>query len=158
MGADVLAVADASVVAAVDGRPDADQSGRPREAITRENAAGNHVALDLGSGRYAFYEHLQQGSIAVRASDRVRRGQVIARLGSSGSVSSEPHLHFHVANTPSLLGAEGVPFVLREFQTRGAFASIDAFVKGEPFFSSDPAVAPRRVLERPAPNAVVDIR
>ena len=154
-GAEVLAVTDASVIAAVDGRPDADRSGKPREAIARENAAGNHVVLDLSGGRYAFYEHLQQGSVIVHSGDHVRRGQVIARVGSSGSVSSGPHLHFHVANAPSLLGAEGVPFVLREFQTRGAFASIDTLVKGEPFVSRDPD---RRVSERPAPNAVVDLR
>ena len=155
-GADVLAVADARVQDAVDGRPDTDRSGKPREAITRDNAAGNYVALDLGDGRYAFYEHLQQGSVAVKAGDRVRRGQVIARVGSSGSVSSGPHLHFHVANAPLLLGAEGMPFVLREFQTRGAFASIQSFAKGERFVDRDPTVAVRRVLERPAPNAVVD--
>jgi murein DD-endopeptidase len=155
-GAEVLAVADAGVTAAVDGRPDADRSGKPRGAITRENAAGNHVVLDLGGGRYAFYEHLHQGSVNVKAGDRVRRGQVIAQVGSSGSVSSGPHLHFHVGNAPSLLGAEGVPFVLREFQTPGAFASIDAFIKGEPFLSGDLGVARRRALERPAPNAVVD--
>jgi murein DD-endopeptidase MepM/ murein hydrolase activator NlpD len=155
-GAEVLAVADARVADAVDGRSDTDRSGKPREAITRDNAAGNYVALDLGGGRFAFYEHLQQGSVAVKTGDRVRRGQVIARVGSSGSVSSGPHLHFHVSNAPSLLGAEGLPFVLRDFQTRGAFASIQAFVKGERFVERDPGVEARRALERPAPNAVVD--
>jgi hypothetical protein len=155
-GADVFAVADARVANAVDGRPDADRSGKPREDITRDNAAGNYVALDLGGGRFAFYEHLQQGSVAVKAGERVRRGHVIARVGSSGSVSSGPHLHFHVSNAPSLLGAEGVPFVVREFQTRGAFASIDAFAKGERFVDREAAIAARRSRERPAPNAVVD--
>jgi hypothetical protein len=154
-GAQVLAVADAAVAAAVDGRPDADQSGKPREAISRENAAGNHVALDLGNGRFAFYEHLQQGSIAVKAGERVKRGQAIARVGSSGSVSSGPHLHFHVADANSLLGAEGLPFVFREFQLRGAFASIDAFARGDAYVPADRTIDIRR-LERPGPNAVVD--
>jgi murein DD-endopeptidase len=154
-GADVLAVKDARVALAVDGHPDADASGKPREAITRENAAGNYLALDLGNGRYAFYEHLQNGSLAVKVGDTVARGQVVARVGSSGSVSSGPHLHFHVATAPSTLGAEGVPFVLRSFEARGAFASIDAFSKGEaPLPSSSDRTT--RTHERPAPNAVVD--
>ena len=83
---------------------------------------------------------------------------MIARVGSSGSVSSGPHLHFHVSNAASLLGAEGIPFVMREFHTRGAFVSIQAFMQGERFVDRGPAVALRRVLERPAPNAVVDFR
>lgn len=154
-GADVLAVKDARVAAAVDGRPDADGNGRARETITRDNAAGNHIVLELGNGRFAFYEHLQQGSIAVRTGDRVTRGQTIARVGSSGSVSSGPHLHFHVADGSSPLGAEGVPFVLRTFRTTGAFPSIAAFAKGDTAAALPNGLAPSRSLERPAPNAVV---
>ena len=155
-GAAVLAVKDARVALAVDGRPDADASGKPRQPITRENAAGNVIGLDLGNSRFAFYEHLQNGSLAVKAGDQVRRGQVIARVGSSGSVSSGPHLHFHVGTAPSTLGAEGLPFVLRSFQAHGAFASIDAFVKGEVALPLPSGTNARRALERPAPNAVVD--
>jgi murein DD-endopeptidase MepM/ murein hydrolase activator NlpD len=152
----VLAVADAGVSAAVDGRPDADRSGKAREAISRENAAGNYIALDLGSGRFAFYEHLQQGSIGVKAGDRVKRGQVIARVGSSGSVSAGPHLHFHVADADSPLGAEGMPFVFRRFHLRGAFASIEAFARGDAYLPSDRPVDIADPPERPGPNAVVD--
>jgi hypothetical protein len=120
-GAEVLAVKDARVAAAVDGHPDADASGKPRVPISRDNAAGNYVSLDLGNGRFAFYEHLREGSVHVKVGERVTRGQAMAQLGSSGSVSSGPHLHFHVSNANSPLGAEGVPFVLREFVSRGAF-------------------------------------
>ncbi len=35
--------------------------------MTLENADGNHVVLDLGDGRYAFYAHLKAGSVVVRA-------------------------------------------------------------------------------------------
>jgi murein DD-endopeptidase len=155
-GADVLAVKDARVAAAVDGHPDADPSGKPRVAISRDNAAGNYIALDLGNGRFAFYEHLQQGSVGVKAGDRVASGQTIARVGSSGSVSSGPHLHFHVADTNATLGAEGLPFVLREFRLRGAFPSIGAFASGEAPSPVSPGLEPARARERPGPNAVVD--
>ncbi len=146
-GSDVLAVADGTVAAALDDTPDDTPS-----PVAPEIASGNYVAIDIGGGRFAFYEHLQRGSVAVKSGQRVRRGQVIAKLGSSGSTSIGPHLHFHVADRNSLLGAEGLPFVFREFAHLGAYASIDALIKGE-----TPQTVPERrsVLERPAANAVV---
>src|SRR5262249_41363363 len=103
-GADVLAVADGKVASLEDGLPEP----TPR---TFNSDAGNYVALDLGGGRFAFYEHLKPGSIRVKIGDRVRTGQVLGSLGGSGSVSSGPHLHFHIADTNSPLAAEGLPFV-----------------------------------------------
>ncbi|MEA3192190.1 MAG: hypothetical protein QOD26_523 [Betaproteobacteria bacterium] len=41
------------------------------------------------------YDHLRRNSIIVAAGERVRRGQVIAKVGSAGN-SSGPHLHFEV--------------------------------------------------------------
>ena len=64
----VLAVADATVVVAVDQYPD--QVPGQTVDVTLENADGNHVVLDLGNGAYAFYAHLAPGSITVRAGDR----------------------------------------------------------------------------------------
>ena len=148
-GSDVLAVADGVVAAAVDDV--ADQTPPP---VPLEIASGNYVAIDLGGGRFAFYEHLKRGSVAVKAGQRVTRGQVIARLGGSGSTSIGPHLHFHVADANSTLGAEGLPFVFRRFDHLGAFASIDALVKGEKW---SPAAegGPPRTLEHPSANSVV---
>jgi murein DD-endopeptidase len=148
-GADVLAVAGGVVSIAVDGIADGRSTQVPIAA-----AAGNHVAIDIGGGRFAFYEHLQNGSVAVKAGDRVKAGQVIARLGSSGSTSIGPHLHFHVADASSTLAAEGWPFIFVGFEHDGAFESIDAFMKGQR------AVPPQgrpshRSFERPAPNAVI---
>lgn len=146
-GANVLAVADAAVVAAVDDT--VDQTPPP---IPPEKASGNYVSLDLGAGRFAFYEHLKQGSVVVRAGDRVTRGQVIAQLGSSGSSSTGPHLHFHVADANALLGAEGVPFVFARFEHLGAFTSIDALHKGARYVEV-PGVVEQTA--RPSPNAVI---
>jgi hypothetical protein len=146
-GTDVLAVADGTVVGALDDTPDDTPAPVPLE-----RASGNYLALDLGGGRIAFYEHLQRGSVCVTAGETVRRGQVIGRLGSSGSTSIGPHLHFHVADAPSLLGAEGVPFVFRQFAHLGAFGSIDALVNGE---SWSQAASRSATDERPIPNAVI---
>jgi murein DD-endopeptidase MepM/ murein hydrolase activator NlpD len=144
-GADVLAVADATVVAAVD------RYAEPTVPITLESAAGNYVAIDLGLGRYAFYEHLRPGSIRVKVGESVQAGQVIASLGASGSVSSGPHLHFHVSDANSSLGAEGLPYVFRRFEALGAFRSLDAFAKGEPWL---PQASERR-MELPGGQTVV---
>jgi hypothetical protein len=146
-GSNVLAVADARVAAAVDDT--VDQTPPP---MPPEKASGNYVSLDLGAGRFAFYEHLKQGSVIVRTGDRVTRGQVIARLGSSGSTSTGPHLHFHVADANSLLAADGAPFVFARFEHLGAFTSIDALHQGARY------VEAARVVEqnaRPSPNAVI---
>jgi murein DD-endopeptidase MepM/ murein hydrolase activator NlpD len=109
-GADVLAVANARVVAVRDGIAESGSvSANPSHAL--DEKAGNYVALDLGDGRFAIYEHLKPGSIRVARGDRVRRGHVIASLGFTGD-STEPHLHFHVADSPEPLSGEGLPFEL----------------------------------------------
>ena len=99
--------------------------------ITIEKKAETMSRLALGHERYAFYEHLKHGSIAVKAGDRVKRGQMIGRLGNSGSSSIGPHLHFHVSDASSPVAAEGLPFVFKRFDQLGAFRSIEALVSGE---------------------------
>ncbi|WP_084735404.1 M23 family metallopeptidase [Cystobacter ferrugineus] len=117
-GQQVLAVADGTVVSTRDGLPD----NIPRTAagfstavpITLETAAGNSVVLDLGGRQFAYYAHLQAGSLRVKKGDRVRRGQVLARIGNSGD-AREPHLHFQLATTPDLMAAEGIPYLIDQY-------------------------------------------
>ena len=54
---------------------------------------GNVVVLDHGNAVSTVYAHLS--SYTVRSGEAVRRGQVIARVGSTGW-STGPHLHFEV--------------------------------------------------------------
>jgi murein DD-endopeptidase MepM/ murein hydrolase activator NlpD len=155
-GEEVLAVADATVARAMDDiAENADPPVATSGPMAPEIASGNYVSLDLGGGRFVFYEHLRRGSVLVKTGDRVKRGQVIARLGNSGSSSIGPHLHFHVADTAATLGAEGLPFVFRQFDLLGAFANIDAARGGawERRQQYD-----RRTLEHPAANTVVRFR
>jgi murein DD-endopeptidase MepM/ murein hydrolase activator NlpD len=152
-GAAVLAVADAVVAAARDDVPESARlSTHPDHPL--EDAAGNYIALDLGGGRFAFYEHLRPGSVRVSVGERVRRGQPIAALGFTGH-SSGPHLHFHVADASSSLGAEGMPYVFDCFDVRGAYDDLGA-LGVRPWRPRAPGVPVRRRGERPAPNAVVE--
>jgi hypothetical protein len=115
-GQPVLAVADSTVMVAIDQYPD--QIPDAPTGITLENAEGNHVILDLGDERFALYAHLKPGSVSVQEGDHVQQGQVIGELGNSGS-SSGPHLHFHVMDSPSGLVADGVPYVFADFWLTG---------------------------------------
>lgn len=78
--------------------------------------AGNHVVIDLGNGQYAQYAHLQPGTLRVKIGDRVQRGQVLGVIGNSGR-STEPHLHFQIADGISFHKSEGLPYAIDSYQT-----------------------------------------
>jgi len=107
-GTDLLAVADGIVAATKDSIPENVPGGRAVK-IDLVTVGGNFVGIDIGGGKFALYAHVQPGSLRVKVGDRVKRGQVIALLGNSGN-SSEPHVHFQIADGPSFLAAEGLPY------------------------------------------------
>ena len=154
-GAEVLAVADAVVAAAMDDIPENADDAATAKPVAPENASGNYVALDLGRGQTAFYEHLKRGSVTVKTGDRVKAGQVIGQLGNSGSSSIGPHLHFHVSDANSPLAAEGLPFVFTRFQQLGAFPSLAALIGGSAWVVNPDRRAITRSLERPGANSVI---
>lgn len=152
-GADVLAVADAVVAAVRDDMAESTAiSAHPKHALG--DATGNYVALDLGDGRFVFYEHLKPGSVRVAPGQRVHRGETIAALGFTGD-STGPHLHFHVADAASPLGAEGVPFVFERFDVLGRYEDI-ARLGGAPWDPLADELPVQRTAERPGVNVVVD--
>jgi len=111
----VLAVSDAKVVSTRDGIaeniPGHFGKGKIAVAMSYDTIYGNMIILDLGDGQYAYYGHLKPGSIGVKEGDRVRRGQVIGRIGNTGS-SYEPHLHFEITTSNSAFRGEGLPYAL----------------------------------------------
>jgi murein DD-endopeptidase MepM/ murein hydrolase activator NlpD len=117
-------------VGVVDDLPETPPGSLPK-GITAAQAGGNHVVVSIGGGRYAFYAHLQPGSIVVRPGQRVRIGQKLGLLGSSGN-SDAPHLHFHIMDGPSPLNSNGLPFRFSRFNLRGELTNLAAFSAGQP--------------------------
>lgn len=146
-GQPLLAVAAGTVVTAADGLPD--QVPNVTRPVDLATADGNHVILRLGPGVYAGYAHLQPGSVRVRRGDRVRPGQVLGLLGNSGN-SSGPHLHFQLMTRPSLLDADGLPFVIDRFRLDGHVPSLDQLIDtdrdGTPVPIDPAGAGPRRAV------------
>ena len=156
-GTPVHAVADGTVVnmytSAVEQVPGADAKG-----ITTENIGGNMLVIDIGGGNFAFFAHLQPGSLRVKLGDKVRTGDVIALLGNTGNTDA-PHLHFHVMDGPSPLDANGLPYVFTRFTGQGVMdgASADAvFDKGASAVIDAKALAGPQAGRLPLNNQIVD--
>jgi murein DD-endopeptidase MepM/ murein hydrolase activator NlpD len=73
----------------------------PRRGVVRyvgyqASAAGHYAVLDGDAeDRHYVFMHMQTGSVAVRQGQRVKMGQLLGRVGSTGR-SSGPHLHFEI--------------------------------------------------------------
>lgn len=83
-GLDIAAPHGSPVYAAIDGVV---------HYAGRNGGYGNYIKLGHGGGMTSAYGHLSR--IAVAPGERVRRGEVIGHVGSTG-MSSGPHLHWEV--------------------------------------------------------------
>lgn len=128
-GKEALAVADATVASVIDGLPEQTPGKYPTH-IAVDQADGNSVILELGDHQYALYAHLQPGSIRVHKGEHVKDGQVLGLVGNTGN-SLVPHLHFHVMDSPSPLGSNGLPYEIRRFTVTGKTPGTEAFDEAE---------------------------
>jgi len=77
------------------------ETGTPVKAVNQGRVvltcdhffSGRSVVIDHGGGIHSMYFHLDR--ILVREQDRVKRGEVVGHVGSTGR-STGPHLHFAV--------------------------------------------------------------
>ena len=101
-GREVLAPADGVVTEAIDGVRE-----NPPGTMNSFSALGNAVFIQHSAHEVSVLAHLIPGSVRVKVGDQVKRGQVIGLCGNSGN-SSEPHLHYHLQNTPYMPEATGI--------------------------------------------------
>jgi len=151
-GKDVIAVADGTVVAMRNDLPEQVPGALPA-GLPVDQADGNFVVLDVGQGAFALFAHMQPGSITVQPGARVKRGDVLGKVGNTGNTQA-PHLHFHVMDGPSPLVANGIPYAIDRFRLTavgtGGTADFDkAEATGSPM--SLRALANKPQLERLLP-------
>jgi len=100
---------------------------------------------------------MQPGSAppGIGAGSLLRRGQVIGRVGNTGS-STAPHLHFHITDGPLAVGSEGRPYVFDRFNFTRVVTNPDAVEHNGPGrFRPAPAPVPRH-RQLPLTGDVVD--
>lgn len=156
-GTAVHSVADGVVVNLYD---DTDEQvpSEPAKGITPANIGGNMLVIDIGGGAYAFYAHMQRGSLKVKLGDKVRAGDVIGLLGNTGNTTA-PHLHFHVMDGISPLDANGLPYVFDRFSSPGSVKDVgneDPTVTGAPFPIDAGRFAGDHIDQLPLNDQVVD--
>ncbi len=101
-GKKILAPASGVVVEAVDGIRD-NRIG----SICNYAIIGNFVAIKHKKNEISVLVHLKQGSVKVKAGDKIKIGQVIGLCGNSGK-SSEPHLHYHLQDNEIIQDGKGI--------------------------------------------------
>jgi murein DD-endopeptidase MepM/ murein hydrolase activator NlpD len=87
---DIMARAGTPVLAAA--------PGTVEKIYFSEGGGGNTVYVRSDDGRWTYYyAHLQSYAPGLAEGQRLRQGQLIGRVGSSGNASPEgPHLHFAI--------------------------------------------------------------
>jgi hypothetical protein len=111
---EVVAPVSGTVVDAYD-----DEEDIPANSEEFLSLEGNYIYIKIdATGTYLLLNHLKQGSVLVEIGDHVNEGDVIARVGNSGT-TSEPHLHIHHQRQDptkliSPIFAEGLPLYFKD--------------------------------------------
>ncbi|WP_413377482.1 M23 family metallopeptidase [Alkalihalobacillus sp. 1P02AB] len=79
----------------------------PNTEMNTEMPLGNHVVIKHENDEYSVLAHIKQGSIVVAVGDEVEAGERLGLVGNSGN-SSEPHIHYHVADSENWLEASSL--------------------------------------------------
>src|ERR1700744_342776 len=124
-GQPVLADANGTVVRVLN--DDADNAPYHPDADAKH---GNVVVIDHGDGEFSVYSHLKQGSVTVKAGDRVKTGDKIAQVGNSGD-SQFPRLEYSLQTSADVDGSDGLPAAFEHLKVNGKHAKNVELVRGD---------------------------
>ncbi|MEO1255892.1 MAG: M23 family metallopeptidase, partial [Bacteroidota bacterium] len=113
-GKDILSASDGEVIMVVDGIYD-NKPGLMNPIYT----PGNTVVIKAAENEYHFYAHFKKNTISVKEGQRVKQGELLGKCGNSGN-SSEPHLHFHIQDTPYMQDGEGIKSIFKQILVNSA--------------------------------------
>ncbi|PAV28203.1 metalloendopeptidase [Virgibacillus profundi] len=102
-GKEVVAPLDGVVVSTENDISD----NKPSVDTNEEKPLGNHVIIEHENNEYSVIAHLKKGSLEVSEGDEISAGDLLGLAGNSGN-SSEPHIHFHVADGPDWKEASSI--------------------------------------------------
>lgn len=101
-GRKVLAPAEGVVTDVIQGvRDNSPGSMNPYSAL------GNAVVIQHRDHEVSVLAHFKQDGILVKPGYKIQKGQVLGLCGNSGN-SSEPHIHYHLQNTPIIQDGAGI--------------------------------------------------
>jgi peptidase M23-like protein len=117
-GTPILAPADGVVIKAASDRADSTRANPVKldfEGVIKDLTLifGNFAIIDHGNGEFSLLAHMKQGSVTIKAGDRVKRGQKIGAMGRSGDAIF-PHLHYQLQRDAKF--GEGLPSYFRDFK------------------------------------------
>lgn len=121
-GEPIVAAQDGVVVASESRVNDAPFLGWGVCDITARSFIGNYLMIKHAPGEYGLYAHLQPKSLLVGIGDQVKKGQQIGRCGHTGH-STEPHLHFHIQDSPDPYHGMGLPVAFSDLSVGGRRAT-----------------------------------
>ncbi|MED4126750.1 MULTISPECIES: M23 family metallopeptidase [Shouchella] len=128
-GQDVFAPCDGIILQAEDGYKErsrtrllSDMSNAYKNAqffdpnkVNIQTVAGNYIIIKCADNVYAALVHLQTGSIKVSVGQRIKKGDLIGRVGHSGN-SFAPHLHFQLMDSSNIAVANGLPLAFEQYE------------------------------------------
>ncbi len=102
-GVPVLSVKDGTIKRVRDNQPDRWASPEDIEQVKLDRKeCGNAVLIDHGNGLETIYCHMRQGSVTVKAGQKVKAGDQIGQVGLSG-FTQFPHVHLGVMQDGKIL-------------------------------------------------------
>ena len=110
------------------------------ETAEKKGGYGNYILIRHDDGYDTAYAHLQAFADGLQAGDRVRQGQIIGMVGTTG-LSTGPHLHYEVHVNEEAVDPDGVRLPPRTILAGAALAAFQwqsSLLKIRPTVPPDP--------------------